>query len=58
MLKSGPCLLSGSIDGCVKLWDLDDGALLDSKAEPQPASVTALEQIGPLMVSQHVSKAG
>jgi WD40 repeat protein len=54
LITSGSFLLSGSADGCTKLWDLDDGSLLDSKAGPQQSGITALEQIGPLMVCTRV----
>jgi len=54
MAASGACLLSGSADGAVKLWDLQDGSLLDTWAEPQPSSISALAHIGPLMVRAFV----
>jgi len=52
LVTSGTFLVSGSLDGSCKVWDLDDGSLLDAKAEPLPASILAVEMVGPLMVRE------
>jgi len=43
-------VLSGSADGVLRLWRLQDGQLLDSHTEPVPCATTALELLGPLLV--------
>lgn len=55
MVKNSRYLVSGSADGVIKIWDMEDGTTLDQLTAPAPAPITALAFVGPLMVSQHVT---
>jgi hypothetical protein len=51
MKHNNSVLLSGSEDGSAKMWRLSDGQLLDTLVEPYTCSITAIEFVGPLLVS-------
>lgn len=51
LAKSGSLLLSGCADGAIKMWDLEDGQLIDTKVEPGGPCITGLAFVGPFMVS-------
>lgn len=51
LAKLGSLLVSGCAAGVVKMWDVDDGQLIDTKVEPGGPRITALQGVGPFMVS-------
>lgn len=51
LLTNGNMALSGACDGSIKLWRLRGGQLVDTKQEEVPCTITALEYLGPLLVS-------
>lgn len=54
LTKLGSLLVSGCADGVLKMWDLDDGQLSDTKVEPGGPRITALQGVGPFMVRVEV----
>lgn len=48
--KNARYLVSGAADGCVSMWDMDTGTLMDTHALRGVDKVTALTFAGPMMV--------
>ncbi|GAX80608.1 hypothetical protein CEUSTIGMA_g8043.t1 [Chlamydomonas eustigma] len=50
--RSSLHLVSGSSDGTLKVWDVEDGSMVDSKVEPSPsAKIMALQFIGSFLLA-------